>query len=150
MRIEEEINGRFESEYHKTALNIMFTNNWLTGLLKQRTDKVKITLQQYNILRILRGQHPSPATVNLLKERMLDRMSDVSRIIDRLVQKELVSRCTSNRDRRAVDVLITDKGLEVLSQLDEAMKITNVLDEYLTPKECETLNRLLDKMRGTV
>jgi DNA-binding MarR family transcriptional regulator len=118
--------------------------------LKRRTDKAKITLQQYNILRILRGQHPKPATVNLLKERMLDKMPDVSRIIDRLVQKELVSRCTSDRDRRAVDILITDKGLEVLSQLDEAMRITNVLDEHLTPEECEILNRLLDKMRGTV
>ncbi len=150
MKIDDEINGRFESEYHKAALNILFTNNWLTGLLKRRTNKAKITLQQYNILRILRGQYPKPATVNLLKERMLDKMSDVSRIIDRLVQKELVSRCTSDRDRRAVDILITGKGLEVLSQLDEAMRITNVLDEHLTPDECETLNRLLDKMRGTV
>lgn len=148
MKLEDEINSRFQSEYHKAALNILFTSSWLTGLLKTRTDTQHITPQQYNILRILRGQHPNPATVNLLKDRMLDKMSDVSRIIDRLVQKELVSRCVNSRDRRAVDILISSKGLAVLQQLDEDMRIDKVLNQTLSEEECETLNYLLDKMRG--
>ncbi|SEN51432.1 DNA-binding transcriptional regulator, MarR family [bacterium A37T11] len=150
MKLEDEIKSRFQNEYHKAALNIMFTNSWLISLLKKRTDAKHITLQQYNILRILRGQHPNPATVNLLKERMIDKMPDVSRIIDRLVQKEFVSRCTNNRDRRAVDILITDKGLNILHQLDidDEMKLDHLLNKNLTEQECQTLNYLLDKMRS--
>ncbi len=150
MKLEDEIKSRFQSEYHKAALNIMFTHSWLTGILKKRTDTRHITLQQYNILRILRGQYPNPATVNLLKERMIDKMPDVSRIIDRLVQKELVSRCTNKCDRRAVDILITEKVLDILAELDvdDEMRIDHIINEHLSEGECETLNHLLDKMRG--
>lgn len=149
MKIEEVLlTNKFENEYHKASLNIIYTSNFIQSLLKKRTDKEHITLQQYNILRILRGQNSKPATINLLKERLLDRMSDVSRIIDRLVQKKLVSRCVSNVDRRAVDIFITAEGLEVLKKLDREMAIHSILEQQLTDDECKQLNFLLDKMRG--
>jgi len=149
MKIEEVLlTNNFDSEYHKASLNVIYTSNYIQGLLKKKTDKEKITLQQYNVLRILRGQKSKPATVNLVKERLLDRMSDVSRIIDRLVQKKLVSRCTSNKDRRAVDIFITPEGLNILAKLDKEMTINAVLEKKLSDEECRRLNELLDKMRG--
>ena len=99
-------------------------------------------------MRILRGQYPKPATVNLLKERMIDKMSDASRIVDRLVQKELVSRCTNTKDRRAVDVRISDKGLDILSKMDGEFKVKDILQKNLTAEEAATLSDLLDKLRG--
>jgi DNA-binding MarR family transcriptional regulator len=149
MEIEKEIvSNKFESNYQKSIVNIIYTYGWLTNLLKQRLDKHRITLQQYNILRILRGQHPKPATINLLKERMLDKMSDASRIVERLVQKNLVSRCTSEKDRRAVDIIISDKGLEILKKLDGEMVSRDILQDSLTDTEAKSLSDLLDKMRG--
>ncbi|WP_134090656.1 MarR family winged helix-turn-helix transcriptional regulator [Olivibacter sp. XZL3] len=149
MKIEDVlVTNKFDSEYHKVALNIIYTSNFIQSLLKERTDEEKITLQQYNVLRILRGQNAKPATVNMLKERLLDRMSDVSRIVDRLVQKKLVSRCTSNKDRRAVDIFITQEGLDILARLDKKMSILTILDENLEEEECKQLNYLLDKLRG--
>src|SRR5580704_15288280 len=117
MRIDDEIqSSKFEDNYHKAVININYTYSWLNNFLRERFEKYNLTRQQFNILRILRGQYPKPATVNLLKERMVDKMSDASRIVDRLVQKELVSRCTNTRDRRAVDVRISEKGLEILTK----------------------------------
>lgn len=148
MELEKEIFGKFENDYHKSVVNILYTYGWVTNLLRKNLDQYHVTLQQYNILRILRGQYPKPATVNLLKERMLDKMSDASRIVERLVQKELVSRCTSQHDRRAVDILITDKGLDILKQLDADMQVNDVLKNNLNEEEAKQLNQLLDKMRG--
>src|SRR5476651_1617441 len=123
MRIDEEIqSSKFEDNYHKLVININYTYGWLTYLMRFQFEKYNLTQQQFNILRILRGQYPKPATVNLLKERMIDKMSDASRIVDRLMQKELVSRCTNTKDRRAVDVRISKKGLEILSKMDAEFK----------------------------
>ncbi|MGB4774514.1 MAG: MarR family transcriptional regulator [Daejeonella sp.] len=149
MKIEKEIsNNKFSNNFHKTVVNILYTYSWLTNLLTQRLDKYDITLQQYNILRILRGQYPNPATVNLLKERMLDKMSDASRIVERLVQKKLVNRAVSERDRRAVDIVINAKGLEVLKNLDTEMDTEQILNGHLSSDEAGELSDLLDKMRG--
>lgn len=149
MKIEEVlVMSKFESEYHKASLNIIYTSNFIQSLSKHVTDHEKITLQQYNVLRILRGQNGKPATINLLKDRLLDRMSDVSRIVDRLVQKRLVSRCTSKMDRRAVDIMITKEGLAILDRMDTKMSIDSLLDKKLTDQECAQLNYLLDKLRG--
>ena len=149
MEIEKEISSnKFENNYQKAIVNLIYTYGWTTNLLKQRLDKYDITLQQYNILRILRGQYPNPATVNLLKERMLDKMSDASRIVERLISKNLVSRCTNERDRRAVDVKITDKGLEILKLLDGQMAVQDILKNNLSDEEAMLLSNLLDKMRG--
>src|ERR1700749_5197434 len=128
MRIEEEIqSSKFEDNYHKAVINVTYTYGWVSNTFRCQFENHNLTNQQFNILRILRGQYPKPATINLLKERMIDKMSDASRIVDRLVQKGLVSRCTNKRDRRAVDIRISEQGLAVLLKMDEEFKIKDML-----------------------
>jgi DNA-binding MarR family transcriptional regulator len=107
-----------------------------------------ITSNQYNILRILRGQYPNPATVNLLKERMLDKMSDASRLVERLRVKGLVKRDLSSDDRRRVDVMITEKGLKLLSAIDKLNEKSDTIFKNLSSGEAKKINDLLDKLRG--
>jgi len=149
MKIDEEIQStNFEDNYHKAVININYTQGWLSNTFRCKFEKFNLTAQQFNVLRILRGQFPKPATVNLLKERMLDKMSDASRIVDRLIQKGLVSRCTNTQDRRAVDIRISEQGLEVLAAMDNEFKTKDVLKKNLTEEEAGLLSDLLDKMRG--
>jgi len=149
MGIEEDIKStKFEDNYHKAVINLSYTYGWVTNFLRAEFERYNLTQQQFNILRILRGQYPKPATVNLLKERMIDKMSDASRIVDRLVQKGLVSRCTNDKDRRAVDIRISDEGLEILSRIDREFKTRDILDKNLTEEEAGQLSELLDKLRG--
>src|ERR1700710_1211488 len=140
MRIDEEIqSNKFEDNYHKAVINITYTDGWLNNAIRPYFEKYNITQQQFNVLRILRGQYPKPATVNLLKERMIDKMSDASRIVDRLVQKQLVSRCTNNKDRRAVDIRISEQGLEILSKIDIEFKTRDIIKKNLTEEEAGKL-----------
>lgn len=148
MKLETEISSKFDNTYHKVVVNILYTHGWITSILRERLGQHKVTLQQFNILRILRGQHPNPATINLLKERMLDKMSDASRIVDRLVQKELVSRTVNTTDRRAVDILITEKGLQLLREIDKDLLGADVVQQNISEDEAEKLNNILDKLRG--
>ncbi len=149
MRIEEEIQStKFDDNYHKAVINLNYTYGWLNNILRAEFEKHNLTSQQFNALRILRGQYPKPATVNLIKERMLDKMSDASRIVDRLVQKGLVSRCTNNQDRRAVDIRISDTGLSILAKIDAEFKAKDIFKDHLTEEEAENLSDLLDKLRG--
>jgi DNA-binding MarR family transcriptional regulator len=149
MEIEKEIkNAKFLNNYQKVSVNIVYTYNWLNSLLKTELDKYHITNQQFNILRILKGQYPKPSTINILKERMLDKMSDASRIVDRLVQKELVTRCVNEKDRRAVDIVITEKGLNLLKSVLIEDVISNALQNNVSEEEANTLSLLLDKLRG--
>jgi DNA-binding MarR family transcriptional regulator len=149
MQIGEEIQSdKFEDNYHKAVINITYTYGWLSNSFRCRFEKHNLTQQQFNVLRILRGQYPNPATINMIKERMLDKMSDASRIVDRLIQKGLVSRCTNNKDRRAVDIQISQAGLEVLSKMDEEFKTRDLLKNNLTEEEAGKLSDLLDKLRG--
>jgi DNA-binding MarR family transcriptional regulator len=149
MKIEEEIKqSAFRSPHQKAYINLVYTAGWLEQEQSSQFKPFGVTLPQYNILRILRGQHPKPATVSLLIERMLDKTSNASRIVDKLVAKELVTRQQCPHDRRTVDVLITEKGLELLKQMDEleggkGTGITNLSDE-----EALQLSQLLDKIRG--
>ena len=149
MKIEQEIQQKeFRNEYHKLMINIFFTNNWLIEKTVQRLKPYKLTPKQYNVLRILRGQSPDPVTVKLIRERMLDKMSDASRIVERLRIKGLVRREICDDNRRAVDVYITEKGLKVLKKLDEqAIKWEEDL-KNLSNDEAEQLNNFLDKLRG--
>ena len=149
MQIGEEIqSNKFEDNYHKAVINITYTYGWLSNTFRCRFERHNLTQQQFNVLRILRGQYPSPATINMIKERMLDKMSDASRIVDRLIQKGLVSRCTNNKDRRAVDIRISEAGLEILSKMDEEFKTSDMLKNNLTEEEAGKLSDLLDKLRG--
>lgn len=149
MQIDKEIQSdKFDDNYHRVTVNLFFTNGWLGNLVRGQFEKHNITNQQFNVLRILRGQYPKPATVNLLKERMIDKMSDASRIVDRLVQKGLVTRCVNNKDRRAVDIRISEDGLEILAKMDHEYKAKDYLKDHLTEEEAGQLSALLDKMRG--
>jgi DNA-binding MarR family transcriptional regulator len=149
MRIEDEIQSdKFEDNYHKAVINISYTYSWMSNLLRSQFEKYNLTSQQFNVLRILRGQSPKPATINMIKERMIDKMSDASRIVDRLVQKELVSRCTNNTDRRAVDIHISEKGIEILAKMDAEFKTSDLFKHNLTEEEANALSVLLDKFRG--
>jgi DNA-binding MarR family transcriptional regulator len=147
MQLEEEIKQKnFRDEFHKAFLNVVYSANWLQSRQAQYFRQYDLTGPQFNILRILRGQYPKPATVNLLIERMLDKTSNASRIVDKLVVKELVTRCQCEHDRRTVDVLITRKGLDLLQKIDEADFPFGLAN--LTQEEARDLNRLLDKIRN--
>jgi len=149
MKLEDEISQKkFRCEAHKLGVNLIYTFNWLDARYVNFFKGYGITGQQFNILRILRGQHPKPATIKLLKDRMLDKMSDASRIVEKLRVKELVVRDISKEDRRHCDVLISDKGLNLLAEID---KQNEMLDSYfcnLGDSEVKQLNDLLDKLRG--
>jgi DNA-binding MarR family transcriptional regulator len=108
-----------------------------------------ITPQQFNILRILRGSHPQPLSTLQIRERMLDKMSDTSRIVDRLITKGLVKKGTCKSDRRLVDVMITDKGQKLLVRLDERQDELDNIIGNISKKEAVMLSELLDKIRGS-
>jgi DNA-binding MarR family transcriptional regulator len=149
MKIEEEIKQlKFKNVHQKAIINIIYTSNWLNQQHHKMLKPYGISIQQYNILRILKGQYPKPASVNLLIERMLDKMSNASRLVEKLKQKKLVERRECPDDRRQVDVIITNKGLDVLESIDTHM--INLEKKYFTinEKEAETVSDILDKLRG--
>lgn len=149
MQLEKEIRtSRFESVYQMAMVNVIFTYSWCNDQLKQVMTPYDITTQQFNILRILRGQYPNPSTNNLLKSRMLDKMCDASRIVERLVQKKYVIKTVNSIDKRALDILITKKGLALLKKIDEEVDLSDMVSSNLTEEEATRLNELLDKMRG--
>lgn len=149
MEIGKEIKqSKFKSEHQKMLINILFTSNWLNAKHATGLKPYGISSQQYNLLRILRGQHPKPASVNLLIDRMLDKSSNASRLVEKLRLKKLVERTVCPEDRRAVNVIITQKGLDLLAELDK--NEGGMLKELknLSEKEAEQINFLLDKLRG--
>ncbi len=149
MKLEDEIiQKNFDSEYGKLAVNIIFTYGWLTSFYSKILSKYNLTIQQYNILRILRGQYPNAANIGLLKSRMLDKMSDASRLVDRLNNKKLIQKKFCAEDRRRVNVVITAKGLKLLKKIDLHKNEFEDKLKLLTPSEAQKLNNLLDKMRG--
>ena len=148
MGISEEIKqSKFTSERQKAAINLFYTSNWLSEKLRAFLCNDDLTPQQFNVLRILRGSHPNPLSTLQIRERMLDKMSDTSRIVDRLVKKELVQKGTCKADKRLVDITITDCGLKLLARLDEN---STDLDNHLggiSEEEAEILSNILDKVR---
>lgn len=149
MGIEKDINqAKFKSTRQKAMLNIMFSYGWLNEKIKNLLAPEDITPQQYNILRILRGSSPQPLSTLQIRERMLDRMSDTSRIVDRLIAKELVMKAVCSKDRRLVDVTISPKGQALLRKLDaEANQLDKIIMSNITEAEAEDLSKLLDKIR---
>lgn len=150
MSIENDVHqARFNNEYQKMNVNLVYTYNWVMEHSKRFYDKAELTPQQYNILRILRGAS-RPLSTTQLRQRMMDKMSDTSRIVDRLVRKNLVAKVICKADRRLVDTTITTQGLDLLSKLDP---YTHELDSSLTnlsEDEAKTMNHLLDKLRRSV
>jgi DNA-binding MarR family transcriptional regulator len=149
MKIEEEIKqAKFRNPQHKAALNLIYTASWLEGKHQDFFRLFGITNQQFNILRILRGQHPNKISGAEIKSRMLDKNSDVSRLLDRLTAKKLAVKTQCPNDKRAADIAITDKGLQLLKQLDDKMDQTDSKAINLTAGEAVKLSNLLDKCRG--
>jgi DNA-binding MarR family transcriptional regulator len=147
-RIEDEIKQKeFRNQHNKLLVNVLYTSSWLNGLQNGVFKVHKLTPQQYNTLRILRGQYPEAASVNLLKDRMIDKMSNVSRIVDKLKEKDLVTREVCDHDRRQVDVKITEKGLSLLSLIDKEWQIWESNLHTITEDEARLANQILDKWR---
>lgn len=150
MGIDQDIRqSKFHSEHQKAALNLLYTYGWVTEKTREVFASEDITPQQFNILRILRGSHPQPLSTLQIRERMLDKMSDTSRIVDRLIAKGLVKKGTCKTDRRLVDVMITDKGKKMLERLDARQDELDNIIGNLTTKEATILSDLLDKLRGS-
>jgi len=149
MELEKEIQqAKFKSNKHKAVLNIFFTSGWLSCGQQRFFKEHGLSPQQYNVMRILRGQKGNPITINGIQERMLDKSSNASRLIDKLTEKKLADRVISKVDRRQVDIIITEKGLALLGKID--LEIENMENSYsnITEKEAQELNRILDKLRG--
>jgi DNA-binding MarR family transcriptional regulator len=150
MRIEEEIKqSSFKSEYEKAVINILFTGNWLNLRQSQVFKSFGITTQQYNVLRILRGRKGEAATVKLLNERMLDKSSNVSRLVDKLVQKKWAVRKFNTSDRRQVDIFITTEGMELLEQIKAETPTLEQLLKGLDSDQLTQLSATLDSLRET-
>lgn len=151
MRIEDEIKQPvFRNAYEKAIINLTYTAGWLEVRQAAAFKPFGLTLPQFNLLRILRGQHPRPATVALLIDRMLDKTSNASRIVDRLEEKQLVTRTVCPANRRAVDIRITGAGLAMLSRLatDNVLEPERLGLGRFSEEELQQLNDLLDKMRA--
>lgn len=148
MKIEDEIKSKFRNDYHKALVNLYYTNNVISEQFFKMLKEYGLAAPQFNVLRILRGQAPNAVSIGLIKERMLDRNSDVSRIVDRLYKKKLIERKESKSDRRQKDVLITKKGLELLKKMVVCEEQEDANLSKLNKKEVKLLNELLDKIRS--
>ncbi len=149
MLLEEEIQQKkFKSPAHKLAVNIVYTNNWYANWQDGVFKNSGLTIQQYNVLRILRGQHPKPCNLKLIRERMLDRMSDASRIVEKLKQKGFIERQENQKDRRNLSIVVTDRGLKVLKNLEHIDEHVKDLFKNLSEDDQILLNTLMDRLRG--
>jgi len=147
MGIEKDIQQtHFRNEFQKMGINIIYTANWLNEKMGQILSTEDITQQQYNILRILRGSD-TPLSTLKIRERMLDKMSDTSRIVDRLVVKGLVEKSACMKDKRLVDITLSKKGLLLLEKLDSLNEPIDSILKGVTEKEATAINQILDKLR---
>jgi len=147
MGIEKDIQQtNFRNEFQKMGINIIYTANWLNEKMGQILSTEDITQQQYNILRILRGSDVPLSTLKI-RERMLDKMSDTSRIVDRLIVKGLVEKTACVKDKRLVDITVTKKGLQLLEKLDALNEQIDSILKGVSEKEATTMNQILDKLR---
>ena len=150
MGIEQDIRqSKFRNEHQKAGINMIYTYGWIMERQKEVFATEDITPQQFNILRILRGSQPEPLSTLQIRERMLDKMSDTSRIVDRLIAKGLVKKGICKTDRRLVDVIISDKGKKLLERMDKLQEDLDNITGNLSRKEAATLSQLLDKIRGS-
>lgn len=139
---------KFSNEYEKVAINILFTGSWLYNLNAGRLKSYDITPEQFNVLRILRGSSPKPMMLAEITNRMIDRSSNATRLVEKLRQKGFVQREICEDNRRQVDISITTKGLNLLVKIDKQIEKWNEVLNTITKSEAVELNRILDKLRG--
>ncbi len=139
----------FRSPAHKIQVNIIYTASWINQQTAASLRPFGLSIQQFNILRILRGRGDQPSTVKLLTERMIDKMSNASRLVDKLKEKGYVKRQECETDRRRVDIVITEAGLDIVAKASQAVE-NNMLNNFsnLEEEDFERLSNLLDKLRG--
>ena len=149
MRLEEAIKqSEFKDSYNKAIVNLLYTQSYIVTRQSSLFKPFGISPEQYNVLRILKGQKGKPITVSSIQERMLNKMSNASRLVEKLKQKGMILREECPTDRRQVDILITEKGMDVLNQLHNQMYELNRSLVQLNEEEVDQLNFLLDKLRG--
>lgn len=151
MSLEDDIMQRnFRSPIQKAYLNIIFTGNWIMSRQLEIFKPFGISSQQYNVLRILKGQYPTPVRINTISERMLDQNSNTSRLVDKLLAKGYVERFVCPEDRRAVDVTITNQGVKLLEQIaPEIVRFEEESYQLVTEEEAQLISSLLDKLRNS-
>ncbi len=150
MKIEDEIKQKtFLNEYQKANINLFFTQAWLQLKIIQELKPFNISPQQFNILRILRGRHPNPASIRELTDRMLDKSSNASRLVDKLLVKGFVEKSTCKNDNRKMEVSITKEGLKMLEKASTPVEKC-IVDVFgvLSMDEATQFNNMLDKIRG--
>lgn len=148
-KIEDAIQQKeFKDPYTKLVVNLLYTQSYMVTIQNSLFKPHDLSPEQYNVLRILRGQNGAPTTVSSIQDRMLNKMSNASRLVDKLKLKELVRRDECPSDRRQVDVVITEKGLNLLGQLELLVEESNRKSVHLSIDEVKLLNDLLDKLRG--
>ncbi|WP_111321443.1 MarR family winged helix-turn-helix transcriptional regulator [Algoriphagus chordae] len=138
----------FKDPYNKLVVNLLYTHSYLVSAQNGILKPFDLSPEQYNVLRILRGQNGVPTTVSSIQQRMLNKMSNASRLIDKLKAKQLLARNECPNDRRQVDILITEKGLQLLNDLQSSMEGFNTQVLNLDEEEVGLMNTLLDKLRG--
>lgn len=149
MRIEDEIKqGKFENEYHRVAINLLFTSSWLYNLNAGLLKPHGLTPEQYNVLRILRGSHPKKLMLGEITNRMIDRGSNATRLVEKLRLKGLLTRDIPEKNRRQVEISITAKGLALLKNIDSETEFWSDIFKNLSQTEARELSRLLDKFRS--
>lgn len=149
MRIEDEIKqASFSSPFQKAVINIYFTASWLQYRGELVFKKYGLTAPQYNVLRILKGQHPRPICAGDVLSRMIDKSSNITRLVDKLLEKGLVDRKVNESNRRMQDLTITDKGLQLLESMRPEVEENNLSLQNLSEEEATQLSDLLDKIRG--
>lgn len=146
MGIEQQIKAKFKSDHHKAIVNIRFTSNWISAYHNKQLIKFDLSLPQFNILRILRGAGEQ-LSVKVVKERMLEKSPNTTRLIDKLISKKMVRRSRCKDDRRVVYIEITNSGLSTLKKIDSVFDDIS-LEGTLSDSEVIKLNELLDKIRG--
>lgn len=140
------VQSKFRNEYHKATVALTYASNQIGALHQDFFKDFEITMQQFNVLRILRGQHPKVCNLILIKERMMDKMSDVSRIVERLRVAGYVERTLSKTNRREVDIKISKSGLKLLEKIDEQIDSLEAPMHALSVKEAKELTKLLEKI----
>jgi DNA-binding MarR family transcriptional regulator len=149
MSLEEDIKQeKFHNEHQKASINILFTGSWLYNINASFLKVYGITPEQFNVLRILRGSFPKPMMLAEVTERMIDKSSNCTRLVEKLKQKGLLNRVTCEHNRRQVDISITDKGQVLLKKIDLSQASWLEAMGKITKSEAKELNRILDKLRG--
>lgn len=149
MRIEDEIKQKdFKDDYRRLLVNLLFTNNWVNQQLMPFFRRHSLTLQQHNVLSILRGQHPEPVCFGDIQCRMVDRSSNVTRLIDKLIEKGFVTREICQANRRMIEVRLTEAGLQKMKEVDEDFSELYARFHNLNREEAVLVSNMLDKLRG--